>query len=102
MSWFIREWNDVLDLEGLCGAFGALAAASEYMFHNLSKLAAAAALPSAFVFTVVQAGDLLCLVGAFTDLFCVGRFERQLRSRFRQPHPFLRLHFQRLELSSLF
>ena len=28
--WFIREWNDVRDLEGLCGAFRALAAMSVY------------------------------------------------------------------------
>ena len=41
------------------------------MFHNLSKLAAAAALPFAFVFTVVLVGDLLFLVGAFTDLFAL-------------------------------
>ena len=69
--WFIREWNDVLDLEGLCGAFRALAAASVYMFRNLSKPAAAAALPSAFLFTVVPVGDLLYLVGAFTYLFAL-------------------------------
>ena len=37
----------------------------------MSKLAAAAALPSAFVFTVVLVGDLLYLVGAFTDLFAL-------------------------------
>ena len=41
------------------------------MFHNLSKLAAVAALASAFVFTVVLVGDLLCLVGAFTDPFAL-------------------------------
>ena len=67
--WFIREWIDVVDLEGLCGAFGALAAASVYMIHDLNKLAAAAALASAFASTVVLVGDLLCL--AFTDPFAL-------------------------------
>ena len=115
------------------------------MYDKLSKLAAAAALPSAFVFTVVLVGDLLCQVGAFTDLFAlevrkaaaikdlfcrkstlaaaasifapalpvapvgdsaflVGAFADLSSYRsvppdalgFRQPHPFLRLHFQRL------
>ena len=57
--WFIRQWIDVADLEDLWGASGALAAASVYMFHDLSKPAAAAALASAFEFTVVLVGDLL-------------------------------------------
>ena len=69
--WFIREWNDALDLEGLCDACGALAAASVYMYGNLSKPAAAAALPSAFVFTVALVGDLLFLMGAFADLLAL-------------------------------
>ena len=67
--WFIRQRIDVADLEGLWGACGALAAASVYMFRNLSKPAAAAALASAFEFTVVLVGDLLCLVGAFAVSF---------------------------------
>ena len=67
--WFIRQCIDVADLEGLWGASGALAAASVYMFHDLSKPAAAAALASAFEFTAVLVGDLLCLVGAFTVPF---------------------------------
>ena len=68
--WFIRQWIDVADLEGLWCASGALAAASVYMFHDLSKpAAAAAALASAFEFTAVLVGDLLCLVGAFTFPF---------------------------------
>ena len=50
-------------------ATGALAAASVHMFHDLSKPAAAAALASAFKFTVVLVGDLLCLVGAFAVSF---------------------------------
>ena len=66
--WFIREWNDALDLKGPCDAFGALAAASVYMYGNLSKPAAAQALPFAFVFAVALVGDLLFLVGAFADL----------------------------------
>ena len=69
--WFMREWNDALDLEGLCDAFGALAAASVYMYGNLSKPAAEAALPSAFVFTVALVGDLLFPVGAFADLLAL-------------------------------
>ena len=56
--WFIRQWIDVADLEGLWGASGALAAASVYMFHDLSKPAAAAGLATAFEFTAVLVGDL--------------------------------------------
>ena len=56
--WFIRQWIDVADLEGLLGASGTLAAASVYVFHDLSKPAAAAALASAFEFTEVLVGDL--------------------------------------------
>ena len=56
--WFTRQWFDVADLEGLLGASGALAAASVYMFHDLSKPAAAAASASAFEFTEVLVGDL--------------------------------------------
>ena len=67
--WFFRQWIDVADLEGLWGASGALAAASVYMFHDLSKPAAAAALASASESTVVLVGDLLCPVGAFTVPF---------------------------------
>ena len=67
--WFIRQWIDVADLEGLWDASGALAAASVYMFHDLSKPATAAALAFAFEFTEVLVGDLLCLVGTFTVPF---------------------------------
>ena len=55
---FFRQWFDVADLEGLLGVSGALAAASVYMFHDLSKPAAAAASASAFEVTEVPVGDL--------------------------------------------
>ena len=65
----MRDCFDGQDLEGLGDTWWALAAASVYMYGNLSKPAAAAATsPSALVFTMALVGDHLFLVGAVADL----------------------------------
>ena len=71
--WFIREWNDALDLKGPCDAFGALAAASVYMYGKLGASLrqhkhCLLRLSSQWLWSVTS----FFLVGAFRRPCCIG------------------------------